>query len=136
MLKSINFSKILCTCLLLACFGFNANSQLTIVNETDCQVRIKTAESDGCVACNPSDVQSLAPNGGAYTHPFAGCPDPWLAVKFRAATLTVGGVSISSGVSYNPGIICGTDVAATCNGDVIDVSWSIVGNTGQVVLTN
>lgn len=136
MLNSINFSKLLLSFFMVLLLGYNSHAQLTIINETDCQVRVKTAESDGCTTCNSSDVQALVPNGGSYTHPFAGCPDPWLAVKFRAATFTTGGVSISSGVSYNPGIICGTDVPATCNGDVINVTWSILGNVGEVILSN
>jgi len=118
-----------CSLFVFALASFS-NAQLTINNDSDCRVLVKTAQSDNCSTCNPSAPQLLNP-GDSYSHPFSGaCPDPWLAVKFRVFS-NFG--AISNGRDYNPFITCGANVQATCNGDPVTVTW-LMPNAGSPVV--
>jgi len=119
-----------CSLFVFALCSFS-HAQLTINNDSDCRMIVSTAQSDGCVACNPSNQIFLNP-GDTYSHPFdATCPDPWLGVRFRVFS-NLGGAP-SNGRDFNPFINCGSPVTATCNGDPVTVNWLMPNASSPVV---
>ena len=123
--------------IVICCFSFlfltqSGNSQLRVVNNSNCDLYVYVGEATSpCNLCNTSAV-TLIGAGDSFTFtPSPGCaPEYWKGIVFSTSPTP----GVAQGYTYNPvplsGCSSGTNSSVDCGLGTISGNWSGPGGGG------